>query len=107
MVGHGWPGNVRELENCVERVVIMTRETVIDAEELKKHLKLLLRSDPVGASHVAPPHDHSLPGNVRTIEREQISEALRQCGGVQAKAAKLLGLTPRQIGYKIRKYNIE
>ena len=108
MVQHAWPGNVRELENCVERTVIMTRETVIDAAELKKHMNLFLRSDPAAVNHVAPqPHDHSLPGNVRAIEREEISEALRQCGGVQAKAAKLLGLTPRQIGYKIRKYNIE
>ena len=108
MVKHGWPGNVRELENCVERAVIMTRETMINAEELHRHMNLLLRPDPGVVSHSTPKiHDRSLPGAVRIIECEQISVALRQCGGVQARAAKFLGLTPRQIGYKMRKYNIE
>ena len=107
MVQHAWPGNVREFENCVERAVIMSRDVVIDPNELKRHMNRILGS---GAESVRGPilesiHD-SLPGNVRAIEREQITDALRQCGGVQARAAKLLGLTPRQIGYKIRKYNI-
>ncbi len=107
MVQHVWPGNVREFENCVERAVIMSRETVIDPNELKKHMNRVLSS---GAESVRGPIQESpldsLPGNVRAIEREQITDALSQCGGVQARAAKLLGLTPRQIGYKIRKYNI-
>ena len=38
--------------------------------------------------------------------RERIVAALGRCGGVQARAARLLGLTPRQIGYKMRKYEI-
>ena len=108
MVQHGWPGNVRELENCLERAVIMTREMVIDAKDLKRHMNLLLHSDRVGVNTIDPqPYDNSLPGNVCAIEREQISEALRTCGGVKARAAKSLGLTPRQIGYKIRKYDIK
>ena len=32
---------------------------------------------------------------------------MERCGWVQAKAARLLGLTPRQIGYALRKYDIE
>jgi len=43
------------------------------------------------------------PGN----ERERLLEAMERCGWVQAKAARLMGLTPRQIGYALRKYNIE
>ncbi|BAL23140.1 nif-specific transcriptional activator NifA [Azoarcus sp. KH32C] len=40
-------------------------------------------------------------------ERDRLVDAMERCGWVQAKAARLLGLTPRQIGYALRKYNIE
>ncbi|CCE11049.1 Mo/Fe nitrogenase specific transcriptional regulator, NifA [Bradyrhizobium sp. STM 3843] len=41
------------------------------------------------------------------IDRDRIVQAMERCGWVQAKAARLLGLTPRQIGYALKKYNIE
>jgi Nif-specific regulatory protein len=40
------------------------------------------------------------------ITRENLVEAMEKTGWVQAKAARLLGLTPRQIGYALRKHNI-
>jgi Nif-specific regulatory protein len=40
-------------------------------------------------------------------ERERLIEAMEKAGWVQAKAARLLGLTPRQIGYALKKYGIE
>lgn len=40
-------------------------------------------------------------------ERERIVQAMERSGWVQAKAARLLGLTPRQIGYALKKHNIE
>jgi Nif-specific regulatory protein len=40
------------------------------------------------------------------IEREAVKKALDRSGGVQAKAARLLGMTARQIAYKIKKYKI-
>ncbi|RRH91927.1 nif-specific transcriptional activator NifA [Mesorhizobium tamadayense] len=43
----------------------------------------------------------------RIIDREAVVAAMERCGWVQAKAARLLGLTPRQIGYVLRKYGIE
>ncbi|HJV28274.1 MAG TPA: nif-specific transcriptional activator NifA [Aromatoleum sp.] len=44
---------------------------------------------------------------VPVSERDRLVDAMERCGWVQAKAARLLGLTPRQIGYALRKYNIE
>jgi len=41
------------------------------------------------------------------MERETILDALKESGWTQAKAAKKLGITTRQIGYKIKKFNIE
>ena len=40
-------------------------------------------------------------------ERERLIWAMEQCAWVQAKAARLLHVTPRQLGYALRKYNIE
>jgi Nif-specific regulatory protein len=48
----------------------------------------------------------SLKAGIEDIERSSILEALEKSGWIQAKAAKLLGITPRQIGYKIKKYGI-
>lgn len=48
----------------------------------------------------------SLKDQVEELEKEAIRAALRECGGVMAKAARRLGITERMIGYKIRKYGI-
>jgi Nif-specific regulatory protein len=49
----------------------------------------------------------SLPKTIADIERDRLLEALQRCGGIQTRAAALLGLTPRQLGYKMRKYHID
>lgn len=49
----------------------------------------------------------SAPNAVPESERERLIEAMERTGWVQAKAARLLGLTPRQIGYALRKHNID
>ena len=43
----------------------------------------------------------------RVVERERLVQAMERCGWVQAKAARLLGLTPRQIGYALKRHGIE
>ncbi len=48
----------------------------------------------------------SLKEKVVEIEKEAIVNALRECNGVIAKAARKLGITERMIGYKIKKYRI-
>jgi len=40
-------------------------------------------------------------------ERERLIWAMEQCGWVQAKAARLLNITPRQMGYALQKHDIE
>jgi Nif-specific regulatory protein len=40
-------------------------------------------------------------------ERERLVWAMERCGWVQAKAARLLNITPRQMGYALQKYDIE
>jgi two-component system, NtrC family, response regulator HydG len=100
LVSHPWPGNVRELENVVERAVLVAQGPFVRAQDL------LL---PVPVSTDAPPtHVHLPPGGVRLedVERDLILQALERTHGVQRKAARLLGISPRAIHYKIRKHSI-
>jgi transcriptional regulator with GAF, ATPase, and Fis domain len=48
----------------------------------------------------------SLTDKVREIEREEILNALKECNWVMSRAARILGITERLIGYKVRKYKI-
>ncbi|WLA66631.1 nif-specific transcriptional activator NifA [Bradyrhizobium diazoefficiens] len=48
-----------------------------------------------------------LVSGARMADRERVVAAMEKSGWVQAKAARLLGLTPRQVGYALRKYGIE
>jgi Nif-specific regulatory protein len=98
-LSYNWPGNVRELENTIERLVIMSGTNKITPSDLPVSLSIRrVRSADTSSS---------LPASVKEIEKANILDALEKTGWVQAKAAKLLGLTSRQIGYKIRKYGIE
>jgi Nif-specific regulatory protein len=97
-----WPGNVRELENTVERLVVMSKGDVIN----KSDLPVAIREQSIQAKYASQIKD-TLPSTVEVIEKAKIVEALNKTGWVQAKAARLLGITPRQIGYKIMMYGLK
>jgi Nif-specific regulatory protein len=48
----------------------------------------------------------SLTAGIQDIEKSSILDALEKTGWIQAKAARIIGLTPRQIGYKMKKYGL-
>ncbi|HSC33844.1 MAG TPA: helix-turn-helix domain-containing protein, partial [Thermodesulfobacteriota bacterium] len=50
--------------------------------------------------------ESSLTKNVEDMEVERIVDALKKCGWVKSRAARLIGLTPRQLDYRISKYGI-
>ncbi len=99
---YDWPGNVRELENTIERLVVMSRGKTTTAEELP----LNFRNRSAKTRYAVQGKD-ALPSAIEDIEKTTILDALKRTGWVQAKAARLLGITPRQIGYKINKYNLQ
>jgi Nif-specific regulatory protein len=123
-----WPGNVRELENCVERTATMVRGDVINEIHFScqqnkcltqflhepLHLEPVLASSPLEytaarGKTVIPITEvpSSVAPSQPTSERERLIWALEQCGWVQAKAARALNISPRQMGYALQKYNIE
>ncbi|MES9813400.1 MAG: nif-specific transcriptional activator NifA [Candidatus Thiodiazotropha sp.] len=103
LMRYDWPGNVRELENCLERAAVMSEEGRIDRHAI--NLTGLQSSAPSSVSGSSVSNvDIDDPD---LDERERVIAALEQAGWVQAKAARLLGMTPRQIGYRIQTLNIK
>ena len=101
LMHHDWPGNVRELENCLERASVMTEGNTIDRDAI-----LLTGIDEkISASRGAIQELNLEDPNLD--EREKVIAALEQAGWVQAKAARLLDMTPRQIAYRIQTLNIK
>jgi Nif-specific regulatory protein len=101
LINYDWPGNVRELENTIERLVVMSRSKVVTPSDLPFNI----RDEAFKAKYASQIKD-ALPTTIEDIEKARIIDAIKKTGGIQAKAARLLGITPRQIGYKIKKYEV-
>jgi two-component system response regulator PilR (NtrC family) len=104
-----WPGNIRELENVMERAVALERTPAI----LPDSLPAAIRGDAgrpqpaqAPAGETLPDSGFDLEAHVKEIERGYIAEALKRAGGVQVKAAELLGMSFRSFRYYVKKYNL-
>lgn len=86
---YAWPGNVRELANAVEHALVLGDGRTIRLADL-----------PVSLVRSRQIPDETLG----EIEKRTILQALERCGGNRTRAARLLGITRRTLGYRIQKY---
>jgi len=96
-----WPGNVRELENLIERVAILTETDRIEPEMLPEYL--FDRSIMMDKTLVMEDSESPL----ETMEKKMLIEALARNDWIQQKAAREIGLSLRQMGYRIKKFNLK
>jgi Nif-specific regulatory protein len=97
-----WPGNVRQLRNVLERLLVSHPSGRVTAADLAN-----LIVGPVNAPGPDAPPALAAPAPPEPPdEREQVVEALKRAGYVQARAARLLGMTVRQLRYRIAKHQI-
>ncbi len=97
-----WPGNVRELENVVEQALVFADGEVVRPEDLPDGLR---RPQPAAALPV-PAGDRSLTEILEDLERQLILGAYERARGVKAETARLLGIKPSALYYKLEKYGI-
>lgn len=105
LLSYHYPGNIRELANIIQRAVVLSRDEYIDyidigEKEINKNI-----ADSIDCKFEAG--TVTLSEAVEKIEKEMIIDALEKSGGIQTKAAELLGISERNLRYKIQKYGIK
>jgi len=94
---YDWPGNVRELRNALEHALVLG-----DGEEIRPDdLPAALQHSPGTAA------GDDEEGTLEEIERRCLAQALVKTGFNRTRAARLLGITRRTLGYRLRKYDLE
>jgi len=124
LLEYRWTGNVRELENLVERAVVMAKAPVVQAQDLPRAIRVSAAlpatgphgqplvslapgptAPPEGTPHAAAPVQPRA-GYLKELEREELRRALEAAGWVITRAGKVLGWTPRQVAYKMKKHGL-
>jgi DNA-binding NtrC family response regulator len=93
LTGYTWPGNVRELANVIEASVLLCESGTIGPADLHG-----MEAAPAAGLPAASP--------LETAEKQAIREALLKCSNHRGKTAEYLGMTTRNLLYKIKKYDL-
>jgi transcriptional regulator with GAF, ATPase, and Fis domain len=104
-LAYSWPGNVRELQNTLERAAVMADDVILPV-----HLPMQITGRILANGKIKqelPEETFSLDDRLREMEKGMIIEALKRTGGVQVKAAHLLGISPRSLWHRVKKHGIE
>jgi two-component system response regulator PilR (NtrC family) len=100
LLEYSYPGNVRELENILERAVTLCADDRIEPDDIQLRHQPGVELDELTASD-------GLSDQLQNIEREAIIKALEQTRFNKTKAAELLGMSFRQLRYRVKKLGIE
>jgi two-component system response regulator PilR (NtrC family) len=119
---YGWPGNVRELENVIERAVALEQSASVLPDSLPAHIRMGAvqtdadvasnpesRGSDVGGTFPRLPdlgEGFDLEARGEEFYRHYIALALERAGGVQVRAAEMLGMSFRSFRYYAKKFNI-
>jgi two-component system response regulator AtoC len=100
LVNYHWPGNVRQLENVIERSVLLSEGTRLEADDV--------RLDGVPKTSTTSEMQFLPDGmTLDDFEKSIIREALRRAGGNKSQAARLLGLSRNALRYRLTQMGIE
>jgi two-component system response regulator HydG len=106
LMEYDWPGNVRELENVMERALVLSEGDLLQEDDLP-FLPTEQGPDTTLIDASFPKEGVDLNQAVEGIEERLLRKALEQAKGVKAEAARLLGIKPSALYYKLEKYGIE
>ena len=101
LLKYNFPGNVRELENTIERAVVLARGNTITLKDLPMNVTGFKSEENIETND-----SQTLTEQVEILEKKLIYDALKNSNGNQTQAGKILGLTERNLRYKMKKYGI-
>ena len=98
MIRYPWPGNVRELKSTLEYAFVACQGPMIGPEHL-----------PPNILHMEIPHETGEPSSVGLdeIKKRRLIDALRQSGGNQSAAARILGISRTSVWNQMKRFNIK
>jgi DNA-binding NtrC family response regulator len=88
-LSYDWPGNVRQLENTIQRVVLFTRGSVVEPDDIPGALHNVPRETPAGLFEELP--------SLEEVERRYVEHVLKAVGGNRTRAADVLGIDRRTL----------
>lgn len=98
---YNWPGNVRELLHAVEAAMVLCEGPFL----LPEHLPVLLRNAQPAARTNSPAEEATLP-TLQDAERTHIRQALEASKGHRGNAARMLGISERNLYRKLREHDL-
>jgi DNA-binding NtrC family response regulator len=99
LCAYQWPGNIRELRNCIERMVVLSRSSVLEVDNVPMNIRS-------GNPNETVPAFKSSSLDIDKNEKILIMKALEECGGNRTKAADKLGISRRTLHRRLKDYNL-
>jgi transcriptional regulator with PAS, ATPase and Fis domain len=103
LIGFSWPGNIRELKNVLEHACVLVEKDIIETQ----HLPEIINRQNSTYVTANLNNNAALEDRLLIMEKEIILQALKTAGGIQVKAANILGINQRSLWHRIKKLNID
>jgi transcriptional regulator with GAF, ATPase, and Fis domain len=98
-----WPGNIRELANTLQQLAIHAEGGQITVSDLPQGVF----SDDFDAFVPSVQENQDVDTRLAEMEKQMIEKALSRAGGVQARAAEILGIKQRSLWHRVSKFGID
>jgi transcriptional regulator with PAS, ATPase and Fis domain len=116
LMSYTWPGNIRELKNTLEQAVLFSKKPILSEFDIKpesenNYITSSKSSEDIINSTISYLSSNGYKGKMgealEDIEKKWILKALEKNKNIQKDAVKLLGISPRVLCYKLKKYGIK